>query len=70
MFYSALYLFHFLADKVFSMNALISLSSASEELCVNPWYVVNSTFFMNVLRNEAVICPHLNGTTGSQSPCA
>lgn len=65
---SALLLPYFLAGSILSMKPLISLSSASEELCDNPWYVENSTFFINVLRNEAVICPHLKGTTGSQSP--
>lgn len=61
-------IFYLTAGKVFSINAFMSFSSASEELCVNPWYDVNSMFFMKVFRKDAVICPHLNGTTGSQSP--
>lgn len=61
---------YLLAGKVLSRNALISFNSASEELCVRPWYATNSMFFINVFKNEVVICPHLNGTTGSQSPCA
>nr|CAD7587756.1 unnamed protein product [Timema genevievae] len=49
-------------------SELTSDSQNLEEECIIPRYVLNSACFKNCFIIDAVSCPHLYGTMGSQSP--